>query len=52
MIDRILSVVVALSLALLVWLYARSRDQEMLDNVTVPVQVILSPRQADTTTWK
>ena len=47
MIDRLLSVVVAVSLALLVWLYARSREQETLDNVAVPVQVTLSPRQAE-----
>src|ERR1700722_17772728 len=47
MFDRLLSVVVAVSLALLVWLYARSREQEMLDNVAVPVQVVLSPRQAE-----
>ena len=31
MIDRCLSLFVAVSLALLVWLYARSRDQEVLD---------------------
>src|SRR5947209_6685831 len=47
MFDRLLSSVVAVSLALLVWLYARSRDQEMLDNVPVPVQVVLAPAQAD-----
>jgi hypothetical protein len=47
MIDRILSLVVAVSLALLVWLYARSRDQEMLDNVPLPVQVVVSPAQAE-----
>jgi hypothetical protein len=47
MIDRMLSLVVALSLALLVWLYARSRDQEVLDNVPVPVQVTLAPEQAE-----
>ena len=46
MIDRILSSLVALSLAFLVWLYARSRDQEMLDNVPVPVQISLAPGQA------
>ncbi|MGH7171393.1 MAG: hypothetical protein ACRELG_14045 [Gemmataceae bacterium] len=46
MFDRMLSLVVALSLALLVWLYARSRDQEVLDNVPVPVQVTLEPEQA------
>src|SRR5262249_58318614 len=32
---------VALSLALLVWLYARSRDQEILDNTPIPVHVTL-----------
>lgn len=47
MIDRILSALVALSLALLVWLYARSRDQEILDNVTLPVQVSLAQNDAD-----
>jgi hypothetical protein len=47
MFDRMLSLVVALSLALLVWLYARSRDQEVLDNVPVPVQVTLAPDQAE-----
>ncbi|HTU21820.1 MAG TPA: hypothetical protein VMG10_27525 [Gemmataceae bacterium] len=46
MFDRMLSLVVSLSLALLVWLYARSRDQEVLDNVPVPVQVTLDPQQA------
>lgn len=46
MIDRILSMVVALSLALLVWLYARSRDQEVLDNVPVPVHINLARAQA------
>src|SRR6516162_3810554 len=45
MIDRIISLVVALSLALLVWLYARSRDQEVLDNVPIPVQITLPPGQ-------
>ena len=47
MIDRILSSLVALSLALLVWLYARSRDQEILDNVTLPVQISLAEGEAD-----
>jgi hypothetical protein len=47
MMDRILSLLVALSLALLVWLYARSRDQETLDNVAVPVQVSVAPGQAE-----
>jgi hypothetical protein len=47
MIDRVLSLLVAVSLAMLVWLYARSRDQEVLDNVPIPVQVVLAPAQAD-----
>jgi hypothetical protein len=47
MMDRFLSAFVAVSLALLVWLYARSRDQEILDNVPLPVQVTLAPSQAD-----
>jgi hypothetical protein len=41
MIDRILSFLVAVSLAFLVWLYARSRDQEILDNMPVPVHITL-----------
>jgi hypothetical protein len=47
MIDRVLSMMVAVSLALLVWLYARSRDQETLDNVPVPVQITLAAEQAE-----
>jgi hypothetical protein len=47
MIDRFISSLVALSLAFLVWLYARSRDQEMLDNVPIPVEILLAPGQAD-----
>lgn len=46
MFDRLASLVVAVSLALLVWLYARSRDQETLDHVPVPVQVVLTPPQS------
>jgi hypothetical protein len=46
MFDRLLSLLAAVSLAFLVWLYARSRDPEVLDNVPVPVQVVLSPEQA------
>ena len=47
MVDRILSFLVALSLAFLVWLYARSREQEILDNVPIPVDVTLTASQAD-----
>jgi hypothetical protein len=47
MLDRLISFMVALSLACLVWLYVRSRDQETLDNVPVPVEISLSPSQSD-----
>ncbi len=47
MLDRLLSLVVSILLAFLVWLYARSRDPETLDNVPVPVQIALDPGQAD-----
>src|SRR5438552_18437649 len=47
MLDRITSALVALSLAFLVWLYVRSRDQETLDNVAVPVQIAVASAQAD-----
>jgi hypothetical protein len=47
MTDRIISCLVSLSLALLVWLYARSRDQEILDNVPVPVRIEVAAGQAD-----
>jgi hypothetical protein len=47
MLDRVISTLVAVTLAVLVWLYARSRDQEMLDNVPIPVQITLAPGQAD-----
>jgi hypothetical protein len=47
MMDRIISSLVALTLALLVWLYARSRDQEILDSVPIPVQIALPSKQAD-----
>jgi hypothetical protein len=42
----VLEVLVALSLAFLVWLYARSRHQETLDQVPVPVQIALAPALA------
>jgi len=47
MLDRFITSLVALSLACLVWLYVRSRDQEMLDNVPIPVQISLAPGQSD-----
>jgi hypothetical protein len=47
MIDRIFSLVVALVLAALIWLSASSREQEMLDNVPVPVQISLPANRAE-----
>jgi hypothetical protein len=47
MTDRLISASVAVILGFLVWLYARSRDQEMLDNVPIPVTILLAPHQAD-----
>lgn len=47
MIDRFFSLLIALTLALLVWLYARSRDQEILDNIAVPVTVSSTPALAE-----
>jgi hypothetical protein len=45
--DRSLSALVALGLAVLVWLYARSRDPEVVENVPIPVEISLAPGQAD-----
>jgi hypothetical protein len=47
MLDRFLSTLVALVLAFLIWLYARSRDQEMLDHVPIPVHLTLAAGQAE-----
>ena len=41
--QLVLEVLVALSLAFLVWLYARSRDQDTLDDMPIPVQITLAP---------
>src|SRR4051794_2312951 len=41
----LLKAVVALSLAFLVWLYARSRHQESLDDVLIPVRIVLEEAQ-------
>jgi hypothetical protein len=42
----IMESLVALSLAFLVWLYARSRHQDTLDQVPIPVQIALAPALA------
>src|SRR5438045_2825302 len=47
MFDRLLSLVMAVCLALLIWLYARSREQELLATAPIPVEVVLNPRQAE-----
>jgi hypothetical protein len=44
--DRIVTPIIALGLAVLVWLYTRSRDQEVLDNY-VEVDLQVDPAQAD-----
>lgn len=43
----VLEMLVALSLAFLVWLYTHSRAQDAIDRVQVPVQVQLAPQQRD-----
>lgn len=47
MFDRTLTAIVAIGLALVVWVYARSRDQEVLDHVPIPVEVSLTSAQGD-----
>jgi hypothetical protein len=45
--NVLLRSVVALSLAFLAWLYARSRHQETVDDVMIPVHVCLAPADMD-----
>jgi hypothetical protein len=45
--DRLNSAIIAVILGGLVWLYARSRDQETLDNMPIPVQIQVAPGQAE-----
>src|SRR5436190_16721007 len=47
MIDRLSSAFVAMCLALLIWLSARSREQEVLDHVPVPVDITLGSAQGE-----
>ena len=47
MYDRLMSSVVAVSLAFLVWLYARSRGMETLDGIPIPVRISLEADQAN-----
>lgn len=47
MTDRLLTGSLAFALALFVWLYARSRERETLDNISIPVTVRLAPGLAD-----
>jgi hypothetical protein len=37
---------VAVCLALLIWLYARTRDQDTIDHVPIPVEIALAPANA------
>src|ERR1700687_3418137 len=45
--HTLLEMLVALSLAFLVWLYTHSRAQDSIDRVQVPVQIQLAPQQRD-----
>jgi hypothetical protein len=45
--HTLLEMLVALSLAFLVWLYTHSRAQDAIDRVQVPVQIQLAPHQRD-----
>ena len=46
-VDRFSSLAVAFALALMAWLYGSNRDQEIIDNVTIPVVVSLNLLQQD-----
>lgn len=46
-VDRFSSLAVAFALALMAWLYGSNRDQEIIENVTVPVVVSLNSLQQD-----
>src|SRR5438067_1508917 len=45
--QMLLEMLVALSLAFLVWLYAHSRAQDAIDRVQIPVQLALAPQHRD-----
>jgi hypothetical protein len=45
--QTFLEMLVALSLAFLVWLYTHSRAQDSIDRVQVPVQIQLAPQHRD-----
>ncbi len=45
--HTLLEMLVALSLAFLVWLYTHSRAQDAIDRVQVPVQIQLAPQHRD-----
>ncbi len=47
MTDRILTPLIAVGLGFLVWLYTRSRDQEVLDNFKLPVELHVAADQAE-----
>jgi len=45
MLDRMTSAGIALALAFLIWLHTRNREQEMFDNVPIPVTVTLASHE-------
>lgn len=47
MTDRLLTPLIAVGLAFLVWMYTRSRDLEIIDNVEIPLEVAVAPAQAE-----
>jgi hypothetical protein len=47
MLDRVTTALIAVGLAFLVWMYTRSRDEEVLDNYQVPVEVQVAPAQEE-----
>lgn len=46
-VDRFSSLAVAFALALMAWLYGSNRDQEIIENVTIPVVVSLNSIQQE-----
>jgi|GEM_PF-252685 len=45
--QRLSTPLVALGLAMVLWMYMRSRDLEVLDNYPVPVEITIAPNQAE-----
>src|SRR5438034_3530301 len=45
--NIVLEMLIAVSLAFLIWLYTHSRSQNSVDHVQIPVQIQLAPSQRD-----